>query len=209
MGKYEAVATTKKPLQAIPVGITDVIGKPPLLPTENASEYDALLLQLADAVDPQDLVDWIWISDITSLAWEMRRLRNLRDRLLENHLVDCLADVLLDGLYEEDEYEYCKWADARDRLVAHWNSNSASRREVIFRLLRKKGLDLSHVYAAVYQRHLDNFSKLEGLIANLGRRRDSVLREIERRRETIARRLRDVTEAEFKITNIGSRSADK
>ncbi len=65
-------------------------------------------------------------------------------------------------------------------------------------------MDLPQIYAEVYRKRLDEFSELEGLITNLGRRRDSVLREIERRRDTVARRLRDVTDAEFETTKPGT-----
>ena len=61
-------------------------------------------------------------------------------------------------------------------------------------------MDFRRVHSFKFGSSFGEFSKLEELIVNLGRRRDSVLREIERRRDTVARRLRDVTDAEFEIT---------
>ena len=85
----------------------------------------------------------------------------------------------------------------KDILVEHWNSGDSNRRRNVLKFLKARGVDLSDIHAIVYQKHLDEFAKVEALIANLGRRRDSVLREIERRRDNIARRLREMTDAEF------------
>ena len=89
--------------------------------------------------------------------------------------------------------------DIRDRLVSHWNSGDAFRRQIVRRFLTRRGVDFHQVHAVVYCKHLDKISKLEGLIANLGRRRDTVYREIGRRREAVARRVRDMLNSEFDL----------
>ena len=67
----------------------------------------------------------------------------------------------------------------------------------------RRGVDLRQVHTLEFRDSLDRFTKFEGLIADLGRRRDAVLREIERRRDNVARHLRDVSDAEFEITKPG------
>jgi hypothetical protein len=204
MGKHEIIEARNVGLESVPDDIIGIVGKPALLPTEDPSEYDALLLQLARAVGPSDIVEWIWISDLASLVWEMRRLRDLRERLVENHTAEGLDELFHEDL--DDIVKYLENEEVKQRVIADWKSNDPFRREVVDRLLRKKGFDLSNVYAAVFEQRLDEIAKLESLIASLGRRRDSVLREIERRREAVGRRLRDVTDGDFKVKQSGSRS---
>ena len=84
MGKHQAiVAAAASPAEVIPTDIADFIGKPSLLETEVAADYDALLQRLAETVKPKDAIEWIWVADVTHLVWEMRRLRDLRTVIIE------------------------------------------------------------------------------------------------------------------------------
>jgi len=205
MEKIQAVvAAAISPALVVPDDIVDFIGKPSLLETEIAADYDALLHRLAETVKPKDAVEWLWVADVTNLVWEMRRLRGMRDGIVERETGQGLGDLVEDILSADHE-----WYDLeikKDRLIAHWNSGNAFRRKIVLKFLKTRGVDLRQIHAVVYRRRMDEFTKLEGLIANLGHRRDSVLREIERRRDTVARRLRDVTDAEFEITKSGIQS---
>ncbi len=203
MGKHEAVVTAAiSPALAVPEDVVDFIGKPSLLQTEVAADFDALLLRLAETVKPKDAVEWIWVADVAHLVWEMRRFRGMRDGIVERETALGLGNVVKDILSADYNFSESKYI--RERLVSHWNSGNLFRRRIVQRFLMRRGVDLPQVHAVVFRRRLDEFTKLEGLIANLGRRRDSVLREIERRRDTVARRLRDVTDAEFEITKPGT-----
>ena len=205
MGEHQVVvAAAARPAEVLPTDIADFIGKLSLLETEVAADYDALFHRLAETVKPKDAVEWIWVADVTHLVWEMRRLRGMRDVIVERETARGLGDLVEDILGAD--HEWYDVEDTRDRLIAHWNSGNAFRRQVVRRFLKTRGVDLPQVHAEVYRRRLDELIKLEGLIANLGRRRDSVLREIERRRDTVARRLRDVTDAEFETTTPGIQS---
>jgi len=195
-------AAAPGPAQVISADIGDFLGKPSLLQTEVAAEYDVLLFRLAEAVKPEDPIEWIWVADVANLVWEMRRLRGMRDKVVERETAGWLGGLANDILsfdYDRDERNFI-----RNRLVSHWNSGNPFRRRIVQRFLTRRGVDLRQIPNVGYHVHLDEFSKLEGLITNLGRRRDSVLREIERRRDSVARRLRDVTDAEFKITKPGA-----
>ena len=190
------------PFQVIPADIVDLLGKPSLLETEVATDYDALLLWLAGTVEPKDAIEWIWVADVTNLVWDMRRLRGMRDDFVERETAGALADVA-ETILSCDHNSYERH-EIGERLVSDWNSGKPRLRQMVQEFLIERGVQFSQVHAEVYRRHLDEFTKLEGLIANLGRRRDSVLREIERRRDSVARRLRDVTDAEFEITKPGT-----
>ena len=203
MGKHRVIlAAATSPAEVISADIVNFLGEPSLLRTEVAADYDALLLRLAETVKPKDAIEWIWVADVAHLVWEMRRLRGMREGIIERETAQGLADVVENILSFDNIWETSSFI--RDRLVSRWNSGKPEQRQKVEEFLASKGVDFSQVYAVIYHKHLDEFTKLEGLIANLGRRRDSVLREIERRRDAVARRLRDVTDAEFEITKPGT-----
>ncbi len=203
MGKHRVIlAAATSPAEVISADIVNFLGEPSLLRTEVAADYDALLLRLAETVKPKDAIEWIWVADVAHLVWEMRRLRGMREGIIERETAQGLADVVENILSFDNIWETSSFI--RDRLVSRWNSGKPEQRQKVEEFLASKGVDFSQVYAVIYHKHLDEFTKLEGLIANLGRRRDSVLREIERRRDAVARRLRDVTDAEFEVTKPGT-----
>src|SRR3712207_4216750 len=78
-----------------------IFAEKPLLAGEEASEYDALLLRVVDAVRPRDAIDAIWVRDIVDLLWEAQRLRRWKARLLmierERALRALLEQVLAGG----------------------------------------------------------------------------------------------------------------
>ncbi len=202
-GKSEAVvAATTGPAEIIPADIVDFIGKPSLLGTEVRADYDALFHRLAETVKPKDAIEWILIKDVADLVWESRRLRRIREGIVERETGQGLADIAEINL--SCDHNWHERREIGERLVSDWNSGKPQLRQMVREFLIERGVEFSQVHAAVYHKHLGDLTKLEGLIANLGRRRDSVLREIERRRDTVARRPRDVTDAEFEVTKPGT-----
>jgi len=196
MGKHsDIVGAAARPARVLPKYLSETIGRPSLLETEVAADYDNLLFRLAETVDPRTAVEWIWIADVADLVWEMRRFRDMRARIIERETTRGLGDFLREIL-DTDPY-IVDVEREKDILVEHWNSGDSNRRRNVLKFLEARGVDLSDIHAVIYYKHLDKFAKVEALITNLGRRRDSVLREIERRRDNIARRLRDMTDAEF------------
>jgi hypothetical protein len=70
---------TKAPIGTlVPAEIRDMLGKPPLLATEDPNQYDALLTELAREVRPSDFTEWLWVKDIADLTWDIIRYRCIK-----------------------------------------------------------------------------------------------------------------------------------
>jgi hypothetical protein len=63
--------------------ILSLFGAPPLLGTEKIQRYDAMLTAFWNVIRPQDVIEAFWVKDLTDFRWEMRRMRNLKTRLIE------------------------------------------------------------------------------------------------------------------------------
>jgi hypothetical protein len=176
-----------------------VLGEPSLLENEDRAEYEALMASLSHTVVPQDTIEWIWIKDITDIVWEMRRLKIVRNKIVER-----LTPENLDSLVRSVWTEGDEWLDAEElavRVRAHWNSGDDSRRAIVRRFLSRRGLSIGDVHAQIYHQNLKIFSQTDGLIAELANRRDRLLKEIEGRRNTLAMWLREATDAEFEVVD--------
>jgi hypothetical protein len=81
-------------------------GPPPLLEGEDAALYDDLVGRMCAAVKPVDIIDELYVADVVSLEWEIRRWRRLKFGLLQASVHDELQGFLNERLdyeaYAED-----------------------------------------------------------------------------------------------------------
>jgi predicted secreted protein len=191
----------------VPPEIGRLLGGRPIIHGESPKDYDALLMRLAEAMRPNDFVEWLWVKDAADLTWDTFRARRARGEMLEVSFGQAVRDDILSvrsRLAEEVDYASGKMSkplraclealgafasECRNRLPDDW-------RQRVPELLAKCGtrFDEQAIWAKA---QLDARSRLEPLdrhIAALDSARDKVVRELERRRETIARRYRMVSD---------------
>ncbi len=70
-------------VESIPADVLELLGPPPLLSTEDANLYNALVARLAQSVQPRDLITWMLIKDLADHYVEMARYRRIKAGLLE------------------------------------------------------------------------------------------------------------------------------
>jgi hypothetical protein len=156
----------------VPPDVQALFGAPPLLRGEDAGLYDKLMVQFTSLVEPKDMIEWWWVKDITDHSWEIRRLRRFkvlfvelqRDQLVHNR--ELLATVGPDEDDEDEDVEYVP--------VPVPDSESDS--------------------AELFKYVIDQYKNVDKLVASAELRRGHTLREIERRREHLARRLRKASD---------------
>jgi len=78
----------------VPAKIHALLGKPPLLANEDLSHYDALLNELARAVKPKDIIEWLWVKDVADLTWDILRLRRIKAAYVNGQFTSALAPRL-------------------------------------------------------------------------------------------------------------------
>src|SRR5262245_33774304 len=75
--------TTERNDFGIPNDIAALFGYAPTLKTEDDETYWKCMEQVAKCVEPQDIIEWLWIKDVVDLSWEILRLRRLKIDLVE------------------------------------------------------------------------------------------------------------------------------
>ena len=67
----------------IPNDIAALFGYAPTLKTEDDETYWKCMERVIKCVEPQDVIEWLWIKDDVDLSWEILRLRRLKIKLVE------------------------------------------------------------------------------------------------------------------------------
>lgn len=166
---------------------------PPLLAGENSADYDELLAGISATVKPSDTVEEIWVRDLVDLVWETLRLRRFKACLLATNAHMGVYELLktLIGVREAKA------------LAARWWRRERLALQRVDRLLASAELTMDAVLAHTLALRIDDFDRIDRMIATAEARRSVVLREVERRRASLAQALRQASEeiagSEFEI----------
>ncbi len=173
------------------VDLQSLLGPAPLLEGEDAAAYDDLRSRFYSAVAPADVIEEIWVRDVVDLLWETIRLRRLKAKLMQSALHEGLNQLLrpLTGHWSNDD------------LVNGWARRDQGAVKEVNALLKRAGLDQEAIVAHTLEVKLDVIEKIDRMIMQAEARRNAILREVDRHRDVVARRLRDasavIEDAEF------------
>jgi hypothetical protein len=188
-----------------------IFGPPPILPGEDRSAYAALLERLSGDVKPKDMVERIWVRDIVDHTWEILRLRRIKKGLVSPAVQIALSKHLEQYVYlhpkypkpdesgEEDQDEIKALCDS---LADDWIMKDPDVVAWIKQLEGYGSFSLDEVLARGFSEVLNSVERIDHLVTVAEARRNSVFREMQRRRE-FARSLRaeiqKVEDAEFRV----------
>jgi hypothetical protein len=103
----------------VPSEIAVFFKKPPVLISENPSEYEAVFASLVNAVGPNNAFEWLLFKDLVDLSWEIRRSGNSKAAIINMKWKEALH-MIAESLLEGDEEERRRVAQelAEDAIVA-------------------------------------------------------------------------------------------
>jgi hypothetical protein len=163
--------------------LQSLLGPPPLLEGEDAIAYNALKIRILAAVKPEDAIEEMWVRDILDLLWETARLRRFKTKFMRvaaHRGVHELLRPLVDF-------------DSAHELMLGWAQRDPETVKEVKRILGIAGLDEEDIAAQTFTVKCDTFEKIDRMIMQTEARRHVVLREIDRRRDALARRLSEVS----------------
>ena len=159
-----------------------ILGKPPVLPNEDAEAYEKLNYQFRRAVNPQDVIEEILLRDVVDITWEIQRLKDYKMQLLQAKREYSLQ-IILENFSDRNGYY--------KELYGAWKNGDKKAIKLINGLLSAKGLDPSAIDAFSFRSELDNMERFDRLIMQAEARRMAHLREVDRHRASLAAILRD------------------
>jgi hypothetical protein len=183
-------------------------GSPPVLESEEAISYEELFAKICREIQA-DFIGRLLVEDVVYYLFELSRMRRLRARLIGDAVRSELASFLSPyvrgskteniGVRDTDEKE-----DPGDKLARKWTAGHPAAISRVKKIMELQKLTIEDMQAHALAFHLEQFERIDRMIADLERRRTAALRELERHDFALAQRLRakqeDVEYAEYETS---------
>ena len=163
---------------AIPPEILWLMLKPPLLKGESPQQYNVLFEGLVTQVAPVDLIEWLWVVNYLDCAWELFRVRRFRSVLIDLQQKRALEAVILKTAKFDGRHSPASLAQAETL----WSADSTH--------FTKHGIDPLVVPAMAMVQIKKNLEALDKTLERAERRCDTIMQQLEYRREVFAHRAR-------------------
>jgi hypothetical protein len=179
-------------MEAAMAGTRDVItadpSADPLPPAslangEDAAAYAQLAARIRAAIAPANVIEEISARDVADLTWDVVRLRRIKAGMFTVGASDGMAQILR-GM------EYAVKADIKAR---DWAARKPAALAEVNAQLSAAGLDISDVATSTFAARIDQFDRIERMLAAAELRRAAALHAIDNRRA--AERARAAAEA--------------
>ena len=184
-----------QPVYELPTALLEMLAPPRLLRKEDEDAYILLRDQLLDGVQPRDVVEMLWVIDLTESLWEERRARHakqVRIKLASRKAVEeILRACMPDNGKGDPEFEYEVQQAVSDVLTG-----KDPAREGFNSFCDQLDLQRGDLEAVAFKTALKDLDALQKLIDRSINRRIQILREIDRRREIADRARRTVAAIE-------------
>jgi hypothetical protein len=180
----------KKP--TVPEEIRVLLGPSWIVEGEDVQLYEDLLASVGAAVKPMDLIDWMLLKDFVDLAWEIQRNRRNRESLMRLGRVAAMKSILASiMLWRPPSYGD---RDEPTVLAVNWFNGEEKAVKRVEDLLAQTGLSESDVTAQTLAANAAEFARLDARDELYQSRRNSLLKQIERRRAGWAKQIRRASE---------------
>jgi hypothetical protein len=166
-----------------------LLPKSPLLITESADEFDALRDAFEREIKPHGIIEQMYVNDISSIVWEILRLRRCKAVIINSAFRSALQDLLKQLLRQPGQDEY-QVEDEAEALARAWFTDQEAKKRVSELLSRVK-LDESAIEAEAIRRSSSDLDLLDRMLTSLESRRNKALGCVAEYRTSLAQQLRD------------------
>src|SRR6266550_7946187 len=165
-----------------------LLPKLPLLITESADEFDALRDAFEQEIKPRGIIEHMYVHDISSIVWEILRLRRCKVVIINLALRSALQSLLKQLLRQPGQYEY-EVEDEAQTLAQSWFTDQEAKKQVS-EILSRFDLDESAIEAEAIRRSSSDLEVLDRMLTSLESRRDKALGCVAEYRASLAQQLR-------------------
>jgi hypothetical protein len=162
---------------------------PALLMSESAAEFTSLHTAIELEIEPKGIIEQVYVDDIATIIWEIRRLRRCKTSIINNASRVALQCLLRELMWSPEHPRHHAEADA---LAIEWFSNQQAKNEVAA-IFRRFHLDESAIEAEAIRRLSTELEVLDRMLTSLESRRDRAIRSIADYQDRFAKRVREVS----------------
>jgi hypothetical protein len=166
-----------------------VLPKLPLLITESAEEFDALRDAFEREIKPRGVIEQMYMHDISSIVWEILRLRRCKVVIINSAFRSALEHLLVQLLKGPGQYDFGV-KDEAQALAQSWFTDQEAKKQVL-ESLGRFDLDESAIEAEAIRRSSSDLEVLDRMLTSLEARRNKALGCIAEYRASLAHQLRE------------------
>jgi hypothetical protein len=166
-----------------------LLPKLPLLITESADEFDALRDAFKQEIKPRGIIEQMYVHDISSIVWEILRLRRCKVVIINSAFRSALQSLLKQLLRQPGQYEYQVEGEAETLPQAWFTDQEAKKR--VSEILSRFDLDESAIEAEAIRRSSSDLELLDRMLTSLESRRNKALGCVAEYRVSLGQQLRE------------------
>src|SRR5215468_9926175 len=166
-----------------------LLPKLPLLISESADEFDALRDAFEREIKPRGIIEQMYVHDISSIVWEILRLRRCKVVIINSAFRSALEGLLMQLLIGPGQYKHEAEYKAK-ALAQAWFTDKEAQNQVS-ELLSRFELDESAIEAEAIRKSSSDLELLERMLTSLEARRDKALGCAAEYRTRLAQQLRE------------------
>ena len=155
--------------------------QPPLLAGEDGAAYVNLLGKGRASIKPHDVLEEVATRDFVDITWEILRLRRMRQPVIVAGYSAALEKILTPSV------EFLRLRSLRDK----WLSGDDDAKQKVAEVMERAGLTMTDLQARAIDEKIDTIERIDRMTAQAEHRRRLVIDELDRRRDVLARRLRE------------------
>jgi hypothetical protein len=166
-----------------------LLPKLPLLITESADEFDALRDAFEREIKPRGIIEQMYVHDISSIVWEILRLRRCKAVIINAAFRRALENLLEQLLRQPGQYN-CDVEDEAQTLAQAWFTDQEAKKRVS-EPLSGFDLDESAIEAEAIRSSSSDLELLDRMLTSLESRRNKALGCVAEYRASLGRQLRE------------------
>ena len=166
-----------------------LLPKSPLLITVTADEFEALRDAFEREMKPRGIIEQMYVHDISSIVWEILRLRRCKVVIINSAFRSALEDLLKQLLRQPGQSEYDVRDEAQDLAHAWFTDKGA--KKLVSEILSQFNLDESAIEAEAIRKSFADLELLDRMLSSLESRRDKALGCVAEYRASLAHQLRE------------------
>jgi hypothetical protein len=166
-----------------------LLPKLPLLITESADEFDALRDAFKQEIKPRGIIEQMYVHDISSIVWEILRLRRCKVVIINSAFRSALQSLLKQLLRQPGQSEY-DVKDEAEALAQAWFTDQEAKKRVS-EILSRFDLDESAIEAEAIRRSSSDLELLDRMLTSLESRRNKALGCVAEYRVSLGQQLRE------------------
>jgi hypothetical protein len=166
------------PVPAIPGHVKTLLGRPPVLRSEDENAYYELLAHAVAAIRPHDIIGYVNAKIYTDIVWEMQRYSRFRSDTIDLMWKEALRRTIVSHLVEGGDF-------TEEKMVNLFYKDEKNK-NMVLDFLKPFGVDEDSITAFASVLAAPHTTPIDINLARLDRRAAAIIQEDQRRQQYLA-----------------------